>query len=147
MPRLACSRWRVAVTPGVGSGMQDPRKIQAYQRAHALAVAIDFLSRRFSRTGHTNLRQQLTRAADSISTNIAEGCGAASDRDFARFLDVAVKSANETEHHLLSARDRRLISEVDWKKLSSEVVQVRKMTYVYRKRVLESAGLLSRPDA
>ncbi len=126
--------------------MQDFRQIKAWQRAHALAVAIDLLTRPFSRTGHSNLRNQVTRAADSISTNIVEGCGATSPKEFARFLEISVKSANETEHHLLSAHDRGLISESDWKRLTAEVIEIRKMTYVYRKRMLENAGLQSRPD-
>jgi four helix bundle protein len=43
------------------------------------------------------VRSQLTRAADSIASNIVEGCGAATDKEFARFLDVSIKSDNELD--------------------------------------------------
>jgi len=98
--------------------MRDFKRIKAWQRAHALAIAIDKLARHVGRTGHAHLRSQLTRAADSIPNNIVEGCGAASNKDFARFLDVSIKSANETESRLLAARDLELIAPDRWQKYS-----------------------------
>jgi len=68
---------------------------------------------------------------------MVEGSGAATAREFARFLDMSIKSAAETEYHLLSARDRRALTDRRWQQLSGEVVQVRRMTHVYRKRLLE----------
>jgi len=69
---------------------------------------------------------------------IAEGCGAATNKEFARFLDIAIKSANETEGHLLSARDLGLISHDEWERFTGETIEIRKMVYTYRKRVLET---------
>ncbi len=83
------------------------------------------------------LRSQLTRAADSVAATIVEGCGAASAREFARFLDMSIKSASETEYHLLSARDRRALIDRRWRQLSTEAVEIRRMTYAYRQRLLE----------
>ncbi|HEX8941517.1 MAG TPA: four helix bundle protein [Gemmatimonadaceae bacterium] len=92
-----------------------------------------------SRAGHAHLRSQLTRAADGISTNIAEGCGASTTKEFARFLDISIKSANETEHHLLSARDLDLFSPEAWQKFTAETIEIRKMTHGYRKKVIQTA--------
>jgi four helix bundle protein len=72
-----------------------------------------------------------------VPATIVEGCGAASNREFARFLDMSIKSASETEYHLLNARDRRGISDDDWQRLSGETIEIRRMTYSYRKRILE----------
>src|SRR5262245_59451766 len=116
--------------------MQDFKHIKAWQRAHALAIAIDKLTAHFTREGHATLRSQLTRAADSIAANIVEGCGAATRREFARFLDMSIKSANETEYHLLSSRDRGLISTAEWEKATNETIEIRKMTHGYRKKIL-----------
>src|SRR6476659_4287086 len=103
--------------------MQDFRHIRAWQRAHALAIALNKLSRRFTRAGQGHLRSQLNRAADSIGSTIVEGCGADSKREFARFLDVSIKSANETEDRLLTARDLELISHADGERYSAETVE------------------------
>lgn len=56
---------------------------------------------------------------------------------FARFLDVSIKSANETESRLLTARDLELIALDRWQKYSGETVEVRKMIYAYKNKVLE----------
>jgi four helix bundle protein len=80
---------------------------------------------------------QLTTAAESIADNIVEGCGAASNKEFARFLDMSIKSANETEYHLLKARDLGLIREDEWQRLSAETIEIRKMIYAYRKKILQ----------
>ena len=120
--------------------MRDFRHIRAWQRAHALSLAINDLSRDFGRKGEADLRHQLTKAARSIAANIVEGCGAATHKEFARYLDMSIKSANETEYHLLDAHDRGLISEADWRKYSDETIAVRKMIYGYRLTVLRDEG-------
>ena len=84
-----------------------------------------------------SLRSQLTRAADSVAATMVEGCGASTNPEFARFLDMSIKSASETEYHLLTARDRHALDEHEWLRLSTEVVEIRKMTVTYRKRVLD----------
>jgi len=116
--------------------MQDFRHIKAWQRAHALAVTLHKRARNFSRLGYPRLRAQLTGAADSIGDTIMEGAGAATAKEFARFLDMSVKSANETEGHLLKARDLDLFSPEEWQAYTAEVIEIRKMTYSYRRTML-----------
>ena len=100
-------------------GMQDFQKLLVWQRASALSLRIDVLLRQFPRREYVSLRAQLSRAADSIPANIVEGCGAATQREFARYLDIAIKSASETHHHLLAAADRKLIAPDDLGKSAS----------------------------
>src|SRR5215471_5591663 len=118
--------------------MQDFRHIRAWQRAHALFIAIDKATRNFARQRHANLRGQLTRAADSIGSNIVEGCGADTNREFARFLGMSIKSANEVEFRLLEARDLDLLDHPTWQGFTDETIVIRKMIFGYRKRVLRS---------
>ena len=79
-----------------------------------------------------------------MPSQIVEGCGAASNKEFARYLDISIKSANETEYHLLVARDHDLISPDEWQKLTAETIEIRKMTYAYRKKVLDSDQVTER---
>ncbi|HEX7018576.1 MAG TPA: four helix bundle protein [Gemmatimonadaceae bacterium] len=129
---------RPAVRAGYAAQMQGFKHIHAWRRGHALAIELHRASRGFSRAGHTHLKSQLTRAADSIATNIVEGCGASTKKEFARFLDISIKSANETEHHLLSARELELLSANDCHRFTAEVVELRKMIFSYRKKILDS---------
>jgi four helix bundle protein len=117
--------------------MQDFEKLVVWRRAQALSLGVDRLVRERMRDGSATLRSQLSRAADSVGANIAEGCGASSQREFARFLDIAIKSTSETQHHLLSALDRELLPGPECAKLTDEASQIRRMLYALRKRVLE----------
>jgi four helix bundle protein len=117
--------------------MRDYHRLEIWRRAHAVAIAIHEAVRRMRGNHFASLRSQLSRAADSIAATIVEGCGASTAREFARFLDMSIKSASETEYHLLSARDRHALTDQLWQQLSSEVEQIRRMTHAYRKRLLE----------
>ena len=118
--------------------MQDFRKIKAWQRAHALSIAIRKRTRGFTRAGAADLRSQLNRSSLSMASTIVEGCGTDSSKEFARYLGMSIDSANETEYHLLVARDLGLLSEDEWRRFTAETIEIRKMTYSYRKKVPES---------
>ena len=57
-------------------------------------------------------------------------------RLFARYLDIAIKSLNETEYHLIAARDYRLLAPEPWRQLTAETIEIRKMLYGYRRKLL-----------
>jgi four helix bundle protein len=77
----------------------------------------------------------MTRAAESIAFNIVEGCGANSQREFARFLDIAIKSATELESQLALARDYGVLRYPEWESLSAATIDVRRMLYGLRTKV------------
>jgi len=52
--------------------MRDFKSIKAWQRGHAMAIALHKRTRTFTRAGHARLKAQLTGAADSIKDTIAE---------------------------------------------------------------------------
>lgn len=68
---------------------------------------------------------------------IVEGCGASTPREFARFLDMEIKSNKELESQLELARDYGLITTQQWEPLAESVVRIRKMSFTFRKKVLE----------
>jgi len=65
----------------------------------------------------------------SIPANIVEGSGHRSTREFVRFLRIASASASELEYHLLLGKDFGILSESEFKSLSSQTAQVRRMLY------------------
>ena len=94
--------------------MSDFKKLQVWQKAHALSLTIDRICKRIRGSQYASLRSQLFRAAMSIPANIAEGRRKNSDKDFARFLGYALSSCSEVEYHLIVARDTKVISESDF---------------------------------
>lgn len=81
--------------------MVGPRGVIAWQRAMDLVASCYPLTRQLVVQRHYDLSRQLFRASISIAANIAEGHGRGSDRDFARFLDIAMGSLREVETLLL----------------------------------------------
>ena len=118
--------------------MQDHRKLRVWRQAHDLALAIRRASREFPRRGYGSLQAQITRAAESTVFNIAEGCGAASQRELARFLDISIKSTVELEAQLELAKDYGALSACTWMTLAPNVIDVRRMLCGLRSKVLTS---------
>src|SRR5262245_66199935 len=85
--------------------MKNFRDLQVWHKALHVALLTYGLTKAFPREELYGLVNQLRRAAVSIPTNIAEGCGRGSDRDLARFLYIAMGSASETEYLLLLSHE------------------------------------------
>ena len=65
----------------------------------------------------------------SIPTNIVEGTGQKSGREFGRFLRFALNSTSELEYHLIAAKDFALISIADYTTLQGQTTEIRKMLH------------------
>ena len=63
--------------------MKDFRKLSVWHKAHALAIAVYQATRTYPQNELYGLTSQTRRASVSIAANIAEGCGRATDADFA----------------------------------------------------------------
>ncbi len=118
--------------------MQDFKKLQVWQKAHALTLGVDRVSKRIRGSQYTSLRNQIFRSAASIPANIAEGRRQKSQKDFGRFLSVALNSSSELEYHLILARDTKNMPEKEFLSLVGQTITVRKMLYALLKRVAES---------
>ena len=115
--------------------MADFKKLQVWQKAHALSLSVDRTCRRIRATQYASLRNQIYRAAISIPANITEGRSQESEKEFARFLRYALNSSSELEHHLIVARDLKVISESTFVSLVSQTITVRKMLYGLLRRL------------
>jgi four helix bundle protein len=115
--------------------MQDYHRIRAWKKAHALAIDIHRLAKNFPR-GYGSLRSQIMRSAESVPFNIVEGCGAATPKEFARFLDISIKSLSEIEGQLELGNDYGIITDLDCHTRAEDVRVIRKMTWSLRERVL-----------
>jgi four helix bundle protein len=110
-------------------GVSDFKKLKVWRKAHALALNVHRASLKIRGAQFVSLRGQLTRAAFSIPTNIVEGNGQESPQQFARFVRFSLNSSSELEYHLTAARDVEVMTATDFKSLTSQTVEVRKMLY------------------
>ena len=74
-----------------------------WQKAHRRVLDVYSKSAGFPSDERFGLVAQLRRAAVSVASNIAEGAGRETEKDFARFLVMAAGSASEAEYQLLFA--------------------------------------------
>ncbi len=115
--------------------MQDYEELKVWRRAHQLAVDVQRLSSGIPRRDNSGLVSQLRRAAQSVPANIAEGSSKESNREFARFLQIAAGSAAELHYHLRFAADTVLIPRAMGDTLLAETTLLRKMLFALLKRV------------
>jgi four helix bundle protein len=123
--------------------MQDYRRLRVWKKAHALTLNVRRATHQFPLTGYASLRTQLTGSAESVPYNIVEGCGATSQKEFARFLGISVKSTFELEYQLRLAKDYEVLDYKEWQALTSEGVDVRRMLCGLRTKVLATEPRIS----
>ncbi len=107
--------------------MKDYRKLQVWQRSHALILEIYHLTKSFPKEALLGLTSPLRRCGSSIPANLAEGCGRDSDAALKRFVDIAYGSASETEYFIFLANELGYIRAPDYHGLSAEIVERKKM--------------------
>ena len=108
--------------------MQDYRKLWVWQKAHKLTLDVYADSAIYLRPPAAwALRDQMHRAAISVPSNIAEGAGRGSNRDFRRFVFNSLGSINELEYDLLLAKDLRFLPAGLHDRRGEQLAEVRRM--------------------
>ena len=115
--------------------MRDFKRYTAWQDAHFLTLEVYKITQEFPKEEMYGLTSQLRRAATSIPTNFAEGCGATSEKEFGRFLNIAIASCSEVEYLLLLVTDLKYITAEVHRDLENKTIQVRKQIYQLRQKL------------
>ena len=84
------------------------------------------------------LASQIRRAVVSIPSNIAEGCSRNSDKEFVRFLEIALGSAFELETQLLITIQNGFIKEEKIKTILDSLNQLQAKLNALRSTILAS---------
>ncbi|MGI9666151.1 MAG: four helix bundle protein [Acidimicrobiia bacterium] len=109
------------------SGVQNHHNLRIWQRSMVLARIAYDATDPFPDSELYGLRSQIRRAAVSVPSNIAEGSGRGSDKEFLRFLRIAYGSACEVETQAILARDVGVGEPAAMNRLQNEVNEVRRM--------------------
>jgi len=107
--------------------MRDYKKYLVWEKSHQLTLDVYRNTKSFPKDEMFGLISQIKRSSSSIPTNIAEGCGRNSDKDFCRFLYIAFGSANELEYQIILSIDLDFIKNENGQKLLFQVEEVKKM--------------------
>jgi four helix bundle protein len=103
-------------------------KLEVWQEARKINQVIYQLTRKFLREELFAMTSQIHRASISVSSNIAEGSGRNSDKDFAHFLEQAYGSLMEVASNFYLALDEGYVKETDLEPLFDELERLAKRT-------------------
>jgi len=109
--------------------MQDFRQLQVWQKAHQLALDVYAETATFPKSEIFGITSQMRRAAVSIAANIVEGSSRKGDKEFGRFLQVALASFSELEYLTILVSDLKLLENRRAVKLGGDAVKIRRMLY------------------
>jgi four helix bundle protein len=114
--------------------MFDFHELKVWVKAHQLTLDIYRISMSFPKEEQYGLTSQIRRAATSIPTNLAEGCGRDSQAELLRFTRIANGSASELEYQLLLIHDLGWLIDPVYQQLFSNLVELRKMlnTFIHK---------------
>jgi four helix bundle protein len=107
--------------------MKNFKELRVWQKSFELSVACYRLTRSFPDAERYNLISQINAAAISIPSNIAEGGSRNSEKEYRRFLEIALGSAYELETQLLIVDSLNYGSLSDRQSIIYNVEEVQKM--------------------
>lgn len=93
--------------------MRDFKKYEVWNNAISIAKDVYNLFDKTNFNKDYALRNQMQRSAVSISSNIAEGCSRSTDKDFARFIQIAIGSLFELESQMILSKELKFLSDKD----------------------------------
>jgi four helix bundle protein len=118
--------------------MHNLNELKIWNKAIDLCVDVYKATADFPADERYGLTSQLSRASVSVPSNIAEGAGRNSDKDFVRFLSIANGSAYEVQTQLVISNRLGLVDDKTVSPLLDQVVELQKMNYALQNKLSKS---------
>ncbi|NTW34520.1 MAG: four helix bundle protein [Bacteroidetes bacterium] len=113
--------------------MNNFKELKVWQKAVEFSVLVYKSVEKFPEKEKFGIISQMTRSAVSIASNIAEGAGRNTNKDFGRFLAIALGSSFEIETQLAIANKIGYLNDIAYEKLNNELTEIQKMIYGLQK--------------
>ena len=115
--------------------MKNFKQLTVWQKAIYLVKTTYLITRKLPRDERFGLTSQMQRAAVSIPLNIAEGSGRSSDKEYKRFLEIALGSAYELETQLIIVQELEMWSADSLKTANELLTEVQRMLSTFIKKL------------
>lgn len=115
--------------------MHNFKELKVWQKGRNFVKEIYITVSKFPPEERYALTSQMKRAVISIPSNIAEGAGRGTDKEFTRFLDIANGSAFELETQIYLAYDLEFINKKILNNLIENIEEIEKMIYGFKKKL------------
>jgi len=117
------------------------KQLFVWQKAHEYCLSVYRFSASFPDFEKFGLRSQFTRAAVSISANIAEGYGKLSKADKLRFFNIAQSSLNECRYYNQLSYDLNYISQEEFNTLEYLINGTSKLLNSYCEAIIQNKAI------
>ncbi len=115
--------------------MHNFKSLAVWQKSIDLTTEIYSLTMGFPTDEKYGLTSQIRRAAVSIPSNIAEGAGRKSSKEFKHFLSISTGSACELETQIIVAHRLNLIDKLIMDEIGLKISEIQKMLYGLEKSI------------
>ncbi len=112
--------------------MHNFRELKIWEKSKDLVIEVYAITAKFPDQEKYVLISQMNKSVISISSNIAEGSGRNSTKDFQRFLDIAIGSAFELESQLIISNELGYLPENVSTKMALQLQELQKMIRGFR---------------
>jgi len=117
--------------------MNNYKELKVWQKSVDLAVKVYESTKAFPKEETYGLTSQIRRSAASISSNIAEGAGRNTKKDFNNFLGISNGSMCELETQLIIANRINLLDDGTLQFLQNDITKIQKMNRALQKSLLD----------
>lgn len=121
--------------------MHNLKELKIWKKDIDLAVEVYRVTSLFPLEEKYGLTSQIRRAAVSISSNIAEGAGRNSEKEFKYFLGIANGSSFELQTQLFISNKLSLINNEDLEKLHQYIDELQKMNYGFQNMLNKKSSI------
>ena len=111
--------------------MKNYRELNVWKKGIEIVKVTYLLSKQFPPEEKFGIVSQMTRAAVSIPANIAEGSSRNSDKDYARFPQIALGSAFELQTYFVIAKEITWINPVEMEAAEQLLQEEIKMIHAF----------------
>lgn len=115
--------------------MHKLKDLKLWQRSIDLSIEVYRLTGSFPADERYGLTSQIRRSAVSIPSNIAEGAGRNSNKEFRQFLGISNGSSYELQTQIIIAQRLELIDKKSSDNVLKELDELQKMTYAMQERL------------
>jgi four helix bundle protein len=115
--------------------MHKFKDLVVWQKGFAIGLKVLKLSKQFPKSEQFGLTSQLNRSAISIASNIAEGAGRASKKEFSQFLSIAIGSSYEMETQLMFAIELGYATQEQVNEITAELFSLQRMLRKFKEHL------------
>jgi four helix bundle protein len=120
--------------------MKDFKRLLIWQRGMEIVDKVYDMVPLLPSEEKFGIKSQITRSATAIPGNIAEGSAKRSQKDYGRFIEIALGSAFELETHLLIVEKRKWVEEKLINNLLLMLDEEQKMPQAFIKKLNRGEG-------